>query len=696
MSINTKYIFQGDTKKEALSKINYNFDQIAYFGVGPDGHTGNKGATGMYGPAGFKGVRGSTGNRATNWYSQSSEPIGSQEYDLWIDSNTADGVVNQQGSTGTWNDTGYRLFNSLYFKSYEFIQGPAGVTDKYVIGLNNVGASAEYTNLVINDSDLDPIYINPNNSKVLISTEDQIDRPIMSFSKSGAISSGVPSFYWKNLGSLGDLEYRSDGLLKIISYLKTTLNTGASRLSLLGNGIISNSLRYSLSGTGDFYLSTNSTVGSGTFFNISSQNLVFNQLVFNHSGTIKISAATGSYLLNNTPSTAFSNSNIELTVTSTGNSIFEISGIGGGNILSAKPQGTVSSGNFSQTVFGSTGGVTGGTGGPYSYHVRRSNQITQSTTAEASAKPYGSRTSVINTTINNVFDLRNTSFWESDVLVITPSSYTAAGGVYLYLPSTYIQNLYPVYSYGRSRKIRVLLDNTEANPVGRGITGIMIDFSQFTLNVGSTVKSYVSFSSCFYVDLMWISYANNNNPNTRMFWKTCTGQGGYVDLTNLYSVGTEPETPSGTSSGGGTTSGGGCPTPNMLIMTSPNSYVLAGELEKGTEIYTVHENTGDWGYYRVSHAEKIIQPVVSVVIGGKTLTVSDTHKFLLSDGEYVKVTDIGVGNEIKTMDGTSILESIETIGYGEVIKIEVDDAHTYVIDRVISHNKIAFEQESGR
>ena len=544
MSFNTKYIFQGDTKKEALAKINYNFDQIISFGVGPDGHSGSKGATGMYGPAGFKGVSGLTGNRATNWYSQSLEPTGSQEYDLWIDSNTPDGVVNQQGSTGAWNDTGYRLLNSLYFKSYEFIQGPAGVTDKYVIGLNNVGASAEYTNLVINDSDLAPAYINPNNSKVLVSTADQVDRPIMSFGKSGAISPDVPSFYWKNSGSLGDLEYRSDGLLKIVSYLKTTLNTGASRLLMSGNRIVSNSISYTLSGIGDFYLSSNSTVGSGTFFNVSSQNLLFNQLVFNHTGTIKISAATGSYLLNLTPTSAFSDSNIKLTASSVGNSIFEISGIGGGNILAGKPNGTVSSGNFSQVVFGSSGGVTGGTGGPYSYHVRRSNQITQTTTTQTSVNLYRTRINTSTATIGNVFDLRNTSFWESDVLVVTPTSYTAAGGVYLYLPSTYIQNLYPVYTYGRSRKIRILLDNTETNPNGRGISGIMIDFSQFTLSAGSSIKTYAPFnSSCFYVDLMWISYANNNNPNTRIFWKTCTGEGGYIDSTNLYSVGITPPPP---------------------------------------------------------------------------------------------------------------------------------------------------------
>jgi hypothetical protein len=68
--------------------------------------------------------------------------------------------------------------------------------------------------------------------------------------------------------------------------------------------------------------------------------------------------------------------------------------------------------------------------------------------------------------------------------------------------------------------------------------------------------------------------------------------------------------------------------------------------------------------------------------------VSDTHKFLLSSGDYVSVSEIEIGSEIKTINGTSILESVYAIGNGEVLKIEIEDAHTYVVDGVISHNKI--------
>ena len=694
MHFNNKYIFQGDSKSEALAKINYNFDQIVSFGVGPNGHQGIKGATGIYGPVGFKGIRGVTGNRATKWYSQSFQPTGSQEYDLWIDSNTADGVVNQKGPTASWSDTGYRLFSSLYFKSYEFIKGPAGVTDKYVIGLNNVGASAAYTNLVISDSDMPASDINPNNSKVLVSTNDQTSSPIMGFAKSGAISNSIPSFYWKNTGVLGDLEFRSSGIFRITSLLSTSINTAGARLTMSGNRINSNSLNYNLSGVGDFNISSNNTIGTGTFFNVNSSNLVFNQIAYDHLGSIVISAATGSYLLNSTPTTTFAESNIELEVGSSSNSIFEFTGIGGGNILSAKPKGTVSSGNFGQTIFGSTGGATGGTAGPYSYNVKRLQQISQSTVAVDNVKLYNS---VATSNLGNVFDLRNLTFWESDVVVVTPLSYTRTGGVYLYVPSNYTQNMYPVYSYNRSRTFRVMLDNRDTDPGGRNILGLIIDFNQFVSSIGTVVKTYLPFAStsCQYVDLNWIAYANANNGNTRIFWKTCDGRGGYLDLTNLYSVGETPPPSSGTiggeSPGGGSPpsgGGGGCPTPDMPIMISPELSILAGDLEIGTEIYTIHEITNEWGYYKVAHIETTIQPIVSVIIGGKTLTVSDSHKFLLSSGDYVSVSEIKTGTEIKTIEGTSIFESVQSVGMGEVLKIEVENAHTYVVDGIISHNKI--------
>lgn len=131
---------------------------------------------------------------------------------------------------------------------------------------------------------------------------------------------------------------------------------------------------------------------------------------------------------------------------------------------------------------------------------------------------------------------------------------------------------------------------------------------------------------------------------------------------------------------------GGCPTPDMKILTSDGNYIKAGDLLVGTELYTVHEKTGEWGNYKVSYVGLMNQPILSVNIGGINLKVSDSHKFLTENNRYITISDIEIGSFIKTVDGLAKLESKQRIGDGEVVKIEVENAHTYVLEGIISHN----------
>jgi hypothetical protein len=145
---------------------------------------------------------------------------------------------------------------------------------------------------------------------------------------------------------------------------------------------------------------------------------------------------------------------------------------------------------------------------------------------------------------------------------------------------------------------------------------------------------------------------------------------------------------SGGYSSSGTYRGGGCPTPSMLIFTGDQSWIKAGDLVKGTEIYTVHEKTGEWGTYLIESAEITIQPVVRVNFGDRTVDVSESHKFLTSTGEYTEISELTIGSLIETLDGQIEISSIESLGETEVVKIEVEDAHTYVVEGAISHNKM--------
>jgi intein/homing endonuclease len=137
---------------------------------------------------------------------------------------------------------------------------------------------------------------------------------------------------------------------------------------------------------------------------------------------------------------------------------------------------------------------------------------------------------------------------------------------------------------------------------------------------------------------------------------------------------------------------GGCPTPDMKIYLGSDNWVTAGNLVKGMEVYTVHEKTGEWGSYKVVHSEIIQQPVLSVKIGSKTVTVSASHKFLTDSGKYEDASALSIGSMIRTINGISPILEKKNIGESDVVKIEVQGAHTYVMEGFISHNKRAIEK----
>jgi len=429
MHFNTKYIFKGDTEKEIIGKINYNFDQVLSFAVGPDGHSGPMGATGIFGPAGRRGAAGITGTRSSIWYKQITEPLGNNNTnDIWIDSSVSDGnikVFNYPLANNQWQDSGYSFLNSQYFKSYSYIQGPGGANDKYAIGFKFPGGitGSANTSLLINDSSSSSIGSNPNNSKVVVSTLDQIDRPIMTFAKIGAISDNVPSFYWNSIGSNTGLKFDSGGSFYVTTNLDFSIDSDLARTLISSDScnFQSSNGTFSIDGDGDFHLRSNISVGVGGLLNISSSNLGISASSFIYVGTVTItSPLTSTYILTSNPSSASYSGGISAKVTSSVSESFNFSDYTGYPILSNKPSGSVSSGSFAQTIFGSTGGLTGGTGGPFSYHVKKVKDVRQATTT-LNARKYLTTTT---TNLLNVLDISSNTNWYNENIIATPTTYS--------------------------------------------------------------------------------------------------------------------------------------------------------------------------------------------------------------------------------------------------------------------------------
>ena len=548
MHFNNKYINLGDSEDLIKDKINYNFNQILSFAVGQEGLIGPKGATGIPGPSGKKGETGPTGNRATDWTRGTTFPsVTTQEFDLWIDDSSGVGDVYERGSTsGSWNYTGFSLYNSDYFDVYTSIIGPVGSNDKSATGFKS-SLISNSTSLVISDTIFSSSNINPNNSKLLISTEDQITNPILSFVKSNGDTTISPSFRWRNTGPSSYLVLDIPGDLRISSLLDTTISsfdpTGAggtgffrSGGSILGNtsGDINWISPYRI-----IFQTPNSPFTlSSLNFGIDTSKIYSNRLteISNNFSTISpvyslASIPTSGSLYNYT-------GGINVNSDSSEYRVFDFTGMDGHSVLYGLPSGSLSSGNHKQTVFGASGGGgTGSTGAPYSYHVKRLNNISGTvstirfnTYSERNSNPLPTKQSK-----SNVVNLTDGSLWNSNLIVFTPTN-SLTSDVYLYVPSSVNSTLDPLYYLGEGNEYRVYLNEEVSSPTN-GIKGICYDYFYSSANNVFIRPVFIDLPSpCTYVDLFWASKGSNTNPNGRIFYKTCSGSSGFLDMTNYYTI----------------------------------------------------------------------------------------------------------------------------------------------------------------
>ena len=126
-----------------------------------------------------------------------------------------------------------------------------------------------------------------------------------------------------------------------------------------------------------------------------------------------------------------------------------------------------------------------------------------------------------------------------------------------------------------------------------------------------------------------------------------------------------------------------CPSPEMLILLSNGEQRKAGDLQVGDEVKTQHETTMEWGNFKVTHAEIIPNAKrLNIKLDGKDFICSVDHKFY-KDGAWVDAKDIKVGD---VLSGKAVTEIAEH-STGDVVQITVDDAHTYICEGVLSHNK---------
>lgn len=663
MRFNTKYIFNGDSKDVIVKKINYNFDQILSFAVGPKGPLGPNGPTGYYGPVGKKGLTGNAGLRANLWFKQNYEPVylDPQYLDMWIDS-SAGNLVKEYGPTGSWISTGYSLYSSSYFQAYTGISGPAGVTDKNVIAFSNAGGiTASETSLVVSDSTPTQYTSNPGRSKLVISTDDQTSRPIMTFSKTSLVSSGSPSFYWRNSGVSSSLRWASGYDLTISPLLYFKIDSATARTLLYGNNAtITSNGNLTLRGTSDFFVYSNTTVGGGSPFAVFSTNTELSSSYYLQRDPVKIQAGeTGSFVLDTTKnfsSTPKTSTGVQIYTTNIVDNVFEFNDSNGVTIFSGKPKGAVGSGKYLQTIFGSTGGMdTGGTAGPYFYTAKRLKEIRQST-APRNCIRYGSGETIPAYLLPYVIDVTDVTLWDSNTIMVTPVNSNAAYsptsdyfGVYLKVPSGFLTSSLFYSGPYQANQFRIMINDIRVDgnaPNGdMKIVGLVWDYYNYVSDVlTDTYQYYLKFpytidiegsgsniyfwNGCSYVDLIWSPITSIINGNPKILWKTCTGSSGFINVTNKYSSGAIviiPPISSGTGTiGTGGGGDGGCFLPGTMISMADGTFKKIEDIEIGDLVLS----------YNFDKAEIVKDLVLEVF----DYISDDFIEVILSNGTSIKST----------------------------------------------------------
>jgi hypothetical protein len=125
-----------------------------------------------------------------------------------------------------------------------------------------------------------------------------------------------------------------------------------------------------------------------------------------------------------------------------------------------------------------------------------------------------------------------------------------------------------------------------------------------------------------------------------------------------------------------------CPAPWMKILLDDGSQIAAGDLKVGMKVLTQHEDTLETGSYEVTHVSTVHSERLKLTIGRVDFVCSKSHKFY-SEGSWIEAESLQVGDVI----GDSTVLAVREFDAGEVVKITVDSAHTYICEGLLSHNK---------
>tara|TARA_R100001082_G_scaffold33012_1_gene17116 strand:+ start:2518 stop:3549 length:1032 start_codon:yes stop_codon:yes gene_type:complete len=112
------------------------------------------------------------------------------------------------------------------------------------------------------------------------------------------------------------------------------------------------------------------------------------------------------------------------------------------------------------------------------------------------------------------------------------------------------------------------------------------------------------------------------------------------------------------------------------------------ELKVGDKVQTLHQDTFKKEEAEVSYVRVIESPLLSLTLSGKEFICSEEDRFYATNlNRWIHASSLLEGDTVSQLDGEVKFEGKKKIGKGKSVELTVDDAHTYVCDGVLMHNK---------
>ena len=128
--------------------------------------------------------------------------------------------------------------------------------------------------------------------------------------------------------------------------------------------------------------------------------------------------------------------------------------------------------------------------------------------------------------------------------------------------------------------------------------------------------------------------------------------------------------------------------PDMEVLLSGGIKKPLKDLEVGDKVQTLHQDTLEAKEAEVSYVRVIDSPLLSLTLSGKEFVCSEEDRFYATNlNRWVHALSLLEGDTISQLDGEVKFEGKKKIGKGKSVELTVDDAHTYVCDGVLMHNK---------